>query len=59
MNWKFVGVVSEGMELKINGINVWSQQWTLMKGDTAEVTNQVTIKRSCSIFIQLRTVKLK
>jgi hypothetical protein len=39
MNWKFVGVVPEGKELKINGINVWSQQWTPMKGETADVTD--------------------
>jgi hypothetical protein len=37
MGWKFVGVVPEGQELKIDGVNVWSQEWTSVKGDVAEV----------------------
>ena len=39
MNWKLVGVVPEGKELKINGVNVWSQHWIPMKGEFAEVTD--------------------
>jgi hypothetical protein len=37
MNWKLVGVVPEGKELRIDGVNVWSQKWTPVKGEFAEV----------------------
>ena len=30
MNWKFVSVVPDGYELKINGVNVWSKKWNLV-----------------------------
>jgi hypothetical protein len=39
MGWKLVGVVAEGKELKINGVNVWSQKWTAVKGEFADVTD--------------------
>lgn len=37
MSWKLVGIVPEGKELKINGVNVWSQKWTSVEGQFAEV----------------------
>ncbi|MFZ1041348.1 MAG: hypothetical protein WCA79_00875 [Anaerolineales bacterium] len=37
MTWNFLGVVPEGQEFKINGINVWSQKWTMLKDEFAEV----------------------
>ena len=39
MSWKLVRVVPEKKELKIEGVNVWSQKWTLVEGQHAEVTD--------------------
>jgi hypothetical protein len=37
MDWIFVGAVPEGQGLEINGVNVWSQKWTTVNGELAEV----------------------
>ena len=37
MTWNFLGVVPEGQNFKINGINVWSQKWTTLKDEFAAV----------------------
>jgi hypothetical protein len=37
MGWKLVGVVPAELELKINGVNVWSQEWAVVEGEYADI----------------------
>ena len=37
MEWKFVGVVPDGREFKIQDVNVWSKKWNAVKNEVAHV----------------------
>jgi hypothetical protein len=44
-NWQLVGIVPEGVELKIDEVNVWSQQWKLVENQFAEVIDPRDFKK--------------
>ena len=37
MEWKLAGVVPDGREFKIQGVNVWSKKWNAIRNEFAHV----------------------